>query len=206
MSDADSGAGRVPVLRAGMLAAAALLFVGVAALAAMIWAFAAFPRAAFHAYLAGYAYVLSAVLGCMAFTMISHAANATWPVAVRRVPEAIGASMPLLALLFVPVLLGLRTLYPWAHPQDFDGPIRDMLEHRRVYMNPTWFVVRAIAYLAFWSLLGVLLREWSVAMDRGKDPERCSRRLRRLSYAGLPLLGLTAGYAAYEWFMSLSPG
>jgi hypothetical protein len=195
----------VPVLRKGALAIVVLLVVGVVALAAMVFAFATAPEAAFHAYLAGYAYVLSAVLGCIAFTMISHAANATWPVAMRRLPEAVGAAMPALALLFVPILFGLRALYPWTHPADYGGPVRELLEHRGVFMNPIWFGVRAVVYLACWSLLGVLLHRWSLAMDRGEDAQRCSRRLRRVSYAGLPLAGLTAGYAAYDWFMSLSP-
>ncbi|HKP60531.1 MAG TPA: hypothetical protein VJV78_27580 [Polyangiales bacterium] len=194
-----------PVLRLGFYLALALLVTGVAAFASMIYQFVRSPDAAFHAYLAAYAYALSIVLGCMAFTMISHAANATWPVAVRRLPEALGAAMPLLALLFLPVLFGLRALYPWAHAADYEGATRELLEHRRAYMNPIGFAARAVVYLSWWSVLSVLLRRWSLAMDRGQDSERCSRRLRRLSYAGLVLVGLTAGFAAYEWFMALSP-
>lgn len=205
MTSVEPGAPRAPVLDGGGVTAVVCLLAGLGALAIMIIAFGTAPRSAFHAYLAGYAFVLSMVLGSMAFVMISHAANATWPVAVRRIPEAVAAAMPVVALLFVPVLFGLRALYPWARLEDFTGSTREILEHRRAYMNPTAFSLRAICYLAWWSCLCLLLHRWSVAMERGADSERCSRKLRRLSYVGLPLGALTAGFAAYEWFMSLSP-
>jgi hypothetical protein len=136
--------------------------------------------------------------------MIAHAANTTWPVAVRRIAETVSATLPLFALLFVPVLFGLRSLYPWARADEYSGELREILEHRRPFMNPTFFAVRAFAYLAFWSVLAWLLRHYSIAMERGADPQRCGRVLRRLSYAGLPLASITAGISAYEWLMSLS--
>ena len=195
----------VPVLRAGRGALLGLFALVVACAVATAAFVSDAPQRGYHAYLAGYAFVLSIVLGCMTFVMIAHAANTTWPVAVRRLPEALGAAMPVLALLFVPVVLGARFLYPWAHAQDYAEPIRHLLEHRRAFMNETWFTVRAFAYLLVWSVIAVLLRQWSFALDRPGQSERYARRLRRLSYAGLPISALTTGFAAYEWFMALSP-
>jgi hypothetical protein len=192
------------VLRGGRVSAALLAALGLLAFALLIWGFRTDPQRAFRAYLSAYAYALSIVLGCLGFVMISHAANATWPVPLRRLPEAVAAAMPLLAALFVPVLLGMHTLYPWAQPGDYTGHVRGVLEHRRAFMNPGFFTLRAALYLALWSGFAWSLRGYSLAMDRAAAPERCARRLRALSYAGLPLITLTTAFASFEWFMSLS--
>lgn len=182
-----------------------LLLLGAAALAVTCFGLARDPERAFHAYLAAWAFVLCAAVGSLAFIMMTQAANATWPVAIRRLPESAASALPLLALLFVPVLLGLRWLYPWADPDAYSEQIRGVLEHRRPFMNPTFFSLRGLAFLVIWSGFAWSLRHYSLAMDRGADPELCARRLRRLSYAGLPITGLTVGFSAYDWFMSLSP-
>ncbi len=194
-----------PILRGGGMAAWICLFVGVAAGAVMVWAFVAHPARAFHSYLTAYAFTLSLVIGSAAFIMMGHAANATWPVAVRRLGEAAAAPTPLLLVLFAPVVGGLGNLYPWMHPEHYAEPTRRMLEHRQPYMNPGFFAGRALFYLLVWSLFAWLLRRWSLASDHGSDPERQHVRLRRLSYAGLPIMALTSGFAAFDWFMSLAP-
>ena len=56
-----------------------------------------------------------------------------------------------------------------------------------------------------WSALSWLLRRASFGLERAADPESSARRMRAISYAGLPLLALTSGLAGFEWFMSLSP-
>jgi hypothetical protein len=195
----------VPVLHGGQVSVRVLSVIGLLAYVVMFWGFHSDPQRAFHSYLTAYAFVLSAVIGCLAFVMISHAANATWPVVLRRLPEAVVPAMPLLALLFVPVLLGMHALYPWAHANRYTGEVRRMVEHRQPFMNPGFFTIRAGIYLTLWSTFAWLLRDASLAMDRGRDPARCARRLRALSYAGLPLIAMTSAFAAFEWFMSLSP-
>jgi hypothetical protein len=106
-------------------------------------------------------------------------------------------------VLFVPVLLGVHWLYPWAHPADFAAPVRRILIHRQAAMNPGFFALRAALFLGLWSFMALGLRRQSFAMERGADVERCARRSRGLSYAGLPLVALSSGFAAFDWFMSL---
>lgn len=194
-----------PVLRAPAWLGALSFVLGAAALALLFWAFQVTPRRAYHAYLVGYAFTLSAALGCIAFVTIAHAANTTWPVAVRRLPEAVAPALPVLALLFLPILLGASALYPWASPAPLDARVRHLLEHRRAFMNLPFFAIRAGVYLLIWSAIALRLRQLSLAMEGGADSERCARRLRRLSYAALPVLALTVALSAFEWLMSLSP-
>jgi hypothetical protein len=185
--------------------AGALFVIGAIAFAVMFWGFQHDPLRAYHAYLTAYAFALTLVLGSMAFAMMAHAANTTWPVAVRRLAEAVAPAMPVLAVLFVPIVLGIRPLYPWARVNDFDPRVQHLLLHRAPFMNPGFFTVRAAAYLVIWSVWSMVLRNASLAMERGADPERQARRLRRLSYSGLVVFSLTGGISAFEWLMSLSP-
>lgn len=180
--------------------------VGVAAWIPMLLGFFRDPLRAFHSYLTAYAYVLSAVLGSLGFVMIAHAANATWPVALRRLPEALAPAMPVLGLLFLPIVFGIRPLYPWAGINEFEPRVRELLLHRQAYMNPGFFVVRAAIFLLLWSSLALWLRGLSLAMDQhGADSHAVTRKLRRLSYAALPLMACTIALSGFEWLMSLSP-
>jgi hypothetical protein len=203
--DAAKSPAAEQILRGGGSSALVGLVLGAGGAAVMIWGFATHPAPAYRAYLTAYVFLLTLVLGCFAFAMISHAANTTWPVAMRRLSEASIAALPLLAVLFVPLIFGASTLYPWAEPERFGKSVRAVLEHRRPFMNRASFSLRAEAYLVFWSILALLLRGWSFAMERGESAGRYSTRLRRLSYVGLPLGAVTVAFAGFDWLMSLAP-
>ena len=95
------------------------------------------PAQVAFSYLAVYAYLVSIALGALIFLMICHAMRATWPVALRRLTEAIVKTLPVLLLLFVPLLFGLRTLYPWLHAEaEPDSHLRHLMEHRAPYLKP----------------------------------------------------------------------
>jgi hypothetical protein len=189
------------------------LVAGVAGLAACALGFTIDPAQVFHSYLTAYAYVASLALGVLAFSMIGRAMGATWVVAVRRLEEAVIASLPALAVLFVPVLAGAEHLYPWASPHAPDSEhLRHLLHHKQRYLNVPFFTGRAVFYFAVWILVGELLRRWSRAIEATEQrpelpqtAEALDSRSRRLSAAMLPLLGLTVTFASFDWLMSLEP-
>jgi hypothetical protein len=104
--------------------------------------------------------------------------------------------------MFLPVALGVRSLYPWANPETVAAD--EALRHKSLYLNPTFFYVRAAFYFAVWNLLGYLLNKWSLALDAGPDRDT-SRRLRGLSGLGMILLGFTITFSSVDWGMSLDP-
>jgi hypothetical protein len=181
------------------------LLLGLAGGAVTVRAFVAEPARAYHSYLTAYVFVESVLIGTLGFVMIAHAANTTWPVVVRRLAEASMAALPLGLLLFVPLVFGLRHLYPWAAPEHFPEPVRGSLLRRRPFMNPEFFSLRAAGYLVIWSALALLLRGLSLALERGEAGVALSGRLRRWSYAGLVVVTLTVGFAGFDWLMSLDP-
>jgi hypothetical protein len=166
------------------------------------------PQKAAFSYLAAFVYALSIQLGALAFLMITHAANATWTVPIRRLCEAIASGLFATPLLLLPVLLSVEQLYPWAAPQlHGDAHAHSgVFPDKRAYLNTPFFIARSAGYVAVWVGLCLLLRRWSAAGDA--DPRRRAAeraRARRISAAGLPALGLTLTFAAIDWIMSLEP-
>ena len=144
----------------------------------------------FRAWLVAYLLFLGIALGSMALIMIQHLSGGAWGV-FRRIFEASSRTLPLLAVLFIPVLLGVGTLYPWSHADHVATD--EVLRHKSAYLNTPFFLVRSAAYFALWILGFLLLR-------RGDDAAR-----RRLSGPGLLVYAFTLSFAAVDWAMSIEP-
>jgi hypothetical protein len=136
--------------------------------------------------------------------MIQHLTGGRWGLAIRRLLEAGTRTVPVLALLFVPVLLGMSHIYPWTLHEYADRAMREAVEHKRLYLNVPFFLARAVFYFVVWFLLALFLNRWSRESDAGMDLRR-ARRLRSVSGGGLLLMGLTITFMSVDWAMSLDP-
>jgi len=130
-------------------------------------------------------------------------------VVVRRLAEVVAATLPLLAILAIPVLVGAPALYGWARPHQALGGAgvegaAAGLAHRRLWLNTPFFVARVILYLAFWSWFARVLWRRSVAQDETRDPA-VTVGLSRLSAWGLVALALTLTFGAFDLLMSIDP-
>src|SRR6202042_2708783 len=76
------------------------------------------PQQFFRAYLLGYMCWLGVALGSMAILMIRHLTGGGWGMVIRRILGAAMRTLPLMAVLFIPLLLGMPKLYVWARPLD----------------------------------------------------------------------------------------
>lgn len=182
---------------------AALLLLGGAVATAV--GFAAEPAQAAHSTLAALGWGVSTSLGALFFLMVGLMSRASWFVPVRRLCEGWAAALPLLGLLFIPVLLSMARLYPWV-PEY--GPLpaheAELVDKKRAYLDAPFFVGRAIGYWIFFVLLAGVLLAWSRALDRG-DVAKHVTRMRALSAAGFIALGLVGSFAVHDWLMSLAP-
>jgi hypothetical protein len=171
----------------------------------LVVGFAVDRRQAFFSYLAAFTYATTVALGALVFLQIVHAMGATWPVTVRRLVEAIAGTLPLLALLFLPVLAGLTTLYPWSRPEAIaDEHVRAAVMTKRAYLDTGGFVARAALYFAVWIGTAFWLRRDSRLQDA--DPSApLAPRMRAVAAATLPATGLAFTFAAFDWWMSLTP-
>ena len=162
------------------------------------------PRRALFAYLVAFVYWTGIAVAALILLGIFHASNARWPVVLRRFLESVPQVLPLLAVLFVPIVLGRRLLFPWVEPDRLEGELRHLAEHRAPYLNGSFFVGRAVFYFLFWIVLAHLLRAWSVRQDSAGGVT-LTRWQRRLGAGSLPFLALTLTFAAFDWMMSLDP-
>jgi hypothetical protein len=181
-------------------AAAAVLGSGALLLGASLDA-----RRACAAYLSAFLFAASAVLGALLLLMIGHVTRARWFVVLRRLNEAVVATLPLVALMFAPLCLGLHLVYPWAQPRRGLPPaVRHAIALRGAWHHPGVVIARSAACLAFWSAVAILLCRWSRRADAHPE-EALARRQRTLSAAALPGVFITGTLAAFDWGMSLEP-
>ena len=160
------------------------------------------PARFFPAYLVGYLFWLGITLGCLALAMLHHLTGGGWGMAIRRIVEAGFGTLPLLALLFLPLLFGMPTLYEWTRPKEV--ALDEILQNKARYLNVESFQIRAGIYFVIWIILGFVLNRWSSGIDPADEPRR-RRKLALLSGPGLILWGLTTTFAAVDWVMSLEP-
>jgi hypothetical protein len=137
-------------------------------------------------------------LGSMAIVMLQYLTAGAWGIMTRRALESASRTLPLCAVLFIPIALGTSKLYDWAHPDLVHREY--VLAHRHPYMSPGWFGARAIAYFAIWGILTYLLNRWSTQQDEKGGFEK---RLAALSAPGLILYVFTLTFAAVDWAESL---
>jgi len=179
------------------------LGVGIAgALGCVVGAVLAAPQAFLRAYLVGYMTWFGVTMGCMAVLMVAHITTAQWGFVVRRILEAASLNIFMMALLFVPVLVGAPKLYLWAQAEAVARDV--MLQHQQPYLNLTAFVLRAVLYFAVWCFLAYLLNRLSWLQDQPPDKE-LRVRFQNLSGMGLLLYGFTMTFASIDWIMSLDP-
>ncbi len=160
------------------------------------------PDQFFRSYLLAFIFWFAAAMGGLALTMLQHLTGGNWGVVLRRIFEAAARTLPWMAVLFVPVLFGLSTLYPWT---DSAAVAADHILSKKVlYLNVPFFVARTALYFAVWVGLAFFLTSWSAAQDRSGDPA-LSRKMKALSAVGIVLYAFTMTFAAFDWGMSLDP-
>src|SRR3954454_16469567 len=175
------------------------LLAGAAAL--LIWAIGLFinREAALRSYLFAFVFINSIPLGCLALVMLHHLTGGIWGVPSRRLAEAAGATMPLMALLFIPIAIAMFTghLYPWSKPDEYaqDAVLRHRRELPVLGFSTGWVLARAVVYFVLWTILAWWLRAISLR-NAG------ARNAGSLSGAGSVLYFITVSLAASDWVMS----
>jgi hypothetical protein len=160
------------------------------------------PRQFFQSYLMAYMFVLGITLGCLALGMVHQLSGGAWGVVIRRPIGAASRVLPVLTVLFLPIIFGMHDLYEWTHAEVVAAD--KVLQHKQLYLNTPFFLVRAAVYFLVWNTLSFFLNAWSLEQDRTGDP-LIARRMQLLSAVGLLGYGATVTFASFDWLMSLEP-
>jgi hypothetical protein len=159
------------------------------------------PNQFFHAYLIGYILWTGCTLGCLGWLMIQFAAGGAWGVPIRRQLEAATRLVPLMFVLFVPIIFGRQYLYEWTRPEAAQNPT---LVLKSGYLNVPFWIGRFVFFFAVWFALQFFINRWSRGQDATGDI-RYAARLKALSGIGLLLFALTVSFASFDWIMSIAP-
>lgn len=174
--------------------------VGIGAIAATFGLGASDMKQAYFSWLVAYAFFLSLALGGLFFTIVQFAARAGWSVVVRRFAETMMATLPVFALLFIPIAMGMHDLYHWTHTDPNDK----ILVAKSAYLNEQFFFIRAGVYFVVWTVLSQYFYRKSVGQDRSGDHE-VTRKLQIASGPSILFFALTLTFASFDWMMSLDP-
>ncbi len=178
------------------------MFIGlVGAVATVAGAFLA-PESFYSAYLTAYIAGLSLSLGCMSILMLYHLVGGTWGTVSRRILEAGMMTLPLMAVLFVPILLNLPRLYEWARPEVWNNNPK-LKEIHFAYLNSNAIWTRYAIYFILWLLMAFLLNRWSTAQDSAQARNQSTLKFRAVSAPGLVIYSLSFSFAIIDWVMSL---
>ncbi len=178
------------------------LFIGViATVVAVVGGFADRDQF-FRSYVTGFVYVLAFPLGALGLMMLNHVTRGAWGVVSRRILEASARTFPLVALLFLPIAIGLKDIFVWADPEVVAHDA--LIAEKQIYLNAPFFFVRAVIYFAVWIGLSFTLSAISRRQDDDPDP-RHAQRMQAISAGGLVAFMLTLSFASFDWIMSLDP-
>ncbi|HEV7121972.1 MAG TPA: hypothetical protein VGN24_00930 [Rhodanobacter sp.] len=167
--------------------------VGVLALLACLWLAQAAPQQVLLSYLSAFVFFTGLAVGSLALAMVHPLSGGAWGFFIRPQVLAAARTLPLMAVLVLPILLGLHVLYVWSHADVLAHD--SLLRKQSWYLNPTFFVIRSVVYFALWLLFAWLF-------TRGV---RNNLRLPRIAAPGLIVFALTTLMATTDWLSSLLP-
>ena len=136
--------------------------------------------------------------------MLQHLSGGQWGMVGRRMFEAGTRLLPVVAILAVPVIIGMPRIFLWAQPGGRGQPHHSP---EAPYLNATFFVGRADRSISlFWMAVMWMLNKWSAEQDsRQAVTKHDSVRFRTVSAPGLLFLVITVTFASVDWVMSLEP-
>ncbi len=181
----------------------ALAVGGIALLGALVGAFTS-PEQFYRSYLFSFLLVLAMTLGSLGLLMLQHLTGGHWGIILRRPLEAASRNVPLVLVMFVPIMFGMKYLYgEWLDPAKLKAEPLSPLQ--QWWLTKPGYLGRAVVYFAIWLGLMWIFNKWSKEQDVNREDRALRRRLKLYSAPGVILYILAMTFAAIDWVMSLSP-
>ena len=141
------------------------------------------PKAAFASYLVAWTAVSAVPIGALAVLFTAYLVRAGWTHDLHELLSGVALTIPVIAVLFIPVLAGIGHLYPWASGSTH------LTGFKAVYLVPWFFVVRSVFYFVGWTALAI----WG-AFAYGDDAA-----MKRAASVGLIVWALISSWAGIDW-------
>jgi hypothetical protein len=186
---------RLAVSARGQILAFGLALAGMAAaLAALVHD----PVRAWSHLLLDTFYLLSMSLAALLFVAIQLLSAARWSACLRRIPEALMATLPVAAVLMLSLTLLRGVIGPARHAETIPSP------SKALYLSTPFMTARAAVVLGAWVGLAALVRRASLRQDADGGFVHHAG-MKRYSAIGVVVFAITFSIAAVDWLMSLDP-
>lgn len=158
----------------------------------------------YQSYLMAYLFVFGISLGSLAIMTTQHMAGGPWGALIARPLEAAVSIIPVLGILFIPILFGINELFLWSSQAYMDA--EPIAAAKSLYLNVPFFIARAVAYFVIWTFAAKFYRDASRKQDEdAAAAPKLGYRMRNVSGVWLMVFILTMTFAIIDWAMSLTP-
>lgn len=167
---------------------------------------------ALRGWLIGFVFWGGIGIGGLGILLLQYLTGGAWAVVIRRTVEAASRTLPVIAILFIPIVLavGFGHLYSWTHPELISDPLaHHAIEHRGIYQTIPWWIIRTVLYFGLFGVMMYLLNKWSLQQDNAANAEEAAYHLGRATAFSGPTMVfyvLIVTFASVDWVMSLDPG
>ena len=178
------------------------LTAGIVGVMASAVGFFASPFQFYRSYLWAYLFILGLGLGPLAWLLLQYLTGGAWGVVIRRSCEAAARTMPLIALLFLPIVIGIPNLYDWSHAAKVAAD--PVLQHKHPYLNLPFFLFRAAVYFGGWLFLSWYYTRCADREDR-EGHAAVHGKMSALAGPGLIFWGFSVTFMSIDWLLSINP-
>jgi len=190
----------------GELAGIRTMALGVGAVATLVWAVGLYlnPEQGLRSWLLAFMFWGGIGFGAIGLLILQYLTGGAWGVVIRRTLEAASRTLPLIAIFFLPLAIGITRLYEWTHLPANDH----VIAHRGWYMTASGWIIRSVIYFALFGVMAYLLNKWSANQDESKDHEAAAGWLGKATAFSGPTMvffALTVTFAVVDWVMTLEP-
>ncbi len=161
---------------------------------------------ALRAWLLGFIFWCGIGVGGLGILILQYLTGGAWGVVIRRVVEACSRTIPILAILFLPIIFGVRNIYEWTRLAQTGED--EVINHRQPYLSVEWWIIRAVAYFILWGLMAYFLNKWSRQQDEATNYDDAAKPLAdagKFSGPTFVFFVLVVTFAAVDWVMTLDP-
>lgn len=158
------------------------------------------PASFFQAYLLAFLFWFAVPMGALALRLINYLTGGNWGRALNVFFESAIRTVPLLAVLFIPIVLGMKYLYPWVNPSHEVAHL--LTGFKGAYLTVPGFLTRAAICFGVWIIFSFILGRFS------KENQTWTEAPSRVQgFSGIALLTYVATMtvATMDWSMTLRP-
>lgn len=156
----------------------------------------------YQSWLLAFAFWWQIAIGCLGISLLHQLVGGAWGRLTRPTFAAGMTTLPLLAILFLPVLAGMKSVFPWMDAEFNEA--NPLMKEKLFFLNASGFYLRAVIYFCFWCVIALVLNRRAVRSLKESGSIQ-SNSLKGFSGASLFHFFLFTTFASFDWMMSLDP-